>query len=83
MQVTTYQHQTVTTPANTPLMIWIGHKDNVIKQLATIYENIGIVDPTKQFMKFCPNIEKLQRALPVVETPQVAAPQVAGQKAPV
>jgi hypothetical protein len=64
-------------------MIWIGHKDNVVKQLATIYENAGIVDPTKQFMKFCPNIEKLQRALPVVETPQVAAPQVAGQKAPV
>jgi hypothetical protein len=46
------------------LMIWIGSKEDVLKQMNDIYANAWIKTDLQNFLKFCPNMEKLQKLLP-------------------
>jgi hypothetical protein len=69
VHVDIYQHQTIQIENNGPLMIWIGNKDNAVQQLEAIYKQAGVT--TQNYLKFCPNIAKIEKSLP---TP-TAAPQ--------
>ncbi|MFA5747521.1 MAG: S1 RNA-binding domain-containing protein, partial [Candidatus Absconditabacterales bacterium] len=64
MHVDIYQHQTINIENNGSLMIWIGSKEDVLKQMNDIYANAGIKTDLQNFLKFCPNMEKLQKLLP-------------------
>lgn len=72
VHVDIYQHQTIQIENNGgPLMMWIGNKNDVLQQLEAIYKQAGIT--TQNYLKFCPNIAKIEKDLPV----QTPAPQVA------
>lgn len=69
VHVDIYQHQTIQIENNGPLMIRIGNKSDVLQQLEVIYKQAGIT--TQNYLKFCPNIAKIEKDLPV----QTSAPQ--------
>jgi len=43
-----------------PLMIWIGTREDAMKQLKDIFDNAGISEDHRGVIKFCPNIKKLE-----------------------
>ena len=51
-------------------MVRIGNKENSLQQLEAIYKQAGVT--TQNYLKFCPNIAKIEKDLPV----QTPAPQV-------
>lgn len=78
MYVDIYQHQTITMDDKSPLMIWIGNKEDIIKQMEEIFKSAGYNAEQQNVLKFCPNLEKLKLQHPeVVTTPTPAAPSTA------
>jgi len=70
MSVDIYQHQTITIEWNNgPLMIRIGDKQEVMQQLNTICQSAGMTAEQQNFMKFVPNVEKLQQLHPELIPP--------------
>ncbi len=70
MHVDIYQHQTIITEGNNPLMIRIGNKEDIIKQMEDITKSAGYSLDQQNFLKFCPNIEKLKKQNPeIIKTP--------------
>lgn len=61
LHVDIYQHQTIQVENNGPLMIWIGSKENAYQQLQDIYTQAGINKDKQNYLKFCPNIAKLEK----------------------
>jgi len=55
-----YQHQTISMENKAPLMIWIGTREDAMKQLQDIFDNAGISEDHRWVIKFCPNIKKLE-----------------------
>jgi len=41
-------------------MIWIGTREDAMKQLKDIFDNAGISEDHRGVIKFCPNIKKLE-----------------------
>jgi hypothetical protein len=74
VHVDIYQHQTIQIENNGgPLMMWIGNKANALQQLDAIYKQAGIT--TQNYLKFCPNIAKIEKDLPAQKpAPQVTTP---------
>jgi hypothetical protein len=67
VHVDIYQHQTIQIENNGgPLMMWIGNKENTLQQLEAIYKQAGIT--TQNYLKFCPNIAKIEKSIPVPST---------------
>lgn len=67
VHVDIYQHQTIQIENNGgPLMMWIGNKSNILQQLEAIYKQAGIT--TQNYLKFCPNITKLEKAIAPAKT---------------
>lgn len=58
-----YQHQTVMIDKTIPLAIWIGSKEKVMEQFATMLGLAGNEEKFKEVFKFCPNVAKLEAAL--------------------
>jgi len=81
MHVDIYQHQTIIIENNWPLIIWIGKKDEALQQIQEIYQSSGINQTFTletsghDFLKFCPNINKLEAALPKTQEPKKAIDQ--------
>ena len=73
MHVDIYQHQTIVTEGNSPLMIWIGSKEDAKAQIEDITKSAGYTIEQQNFLKYCPNVEKLQLLHPEVVAPTVAA----------
>ncbi len=68
VHVDIYQHQTIQIENNGgPLMIWIGNKNDALQQLESIYQQAGI--KTQNYLKFCPNIAKIEKTLPAQTKP--------------
>lgn len=65
-----YQHQTINIENNWPLVIWIGKKEEAIKQLDDILKNAWLDPDKNDFLKFCPNINKLESSMPKEELKQ-------------
>lgn len=63
-----YQHQTITIENNGSLMMWIGSKEEIYKQLEDIYTSAAIPKEKQNFLKVVPNIKKLESLLPVEKT---------------
>ncbi|MCF7834929.1 DUF87 domain-containing protein [Candidatus Gracilibacteria bacterium] len=62
-----YEHQTIKIQNNGPLVIRVGKKEDCINQLEDIIKNAGL-DPAKNdFLKFCPNTNKLESSMPKKE----------------
>lgn len=55
-----YQHQTICMENKAPLMIWIGSREDAMKQLQDIFDNANISEDRRGVIKFCPNIKKLE-----------------------
>jgi hypothetical protein len=81
MQVDIYQHQTIQIENNGALMIWIGSKEDAYKQLDDIYTQAGISKDKQTYLKFCPNIAKIEKELGPDKTKSTTDPQAA-QKSP-
>lgn len=69
-------------------MIWIGSKDNAQRQLDDIYAQTGIKKEKQTYLKFCPNIAKLEKELGITKEKEEAlakqqAATVAATTAPV
>ncbi len=75
LYVDIYQHQTIQIENNWSLMIWIGSKDKAYQQLNDIYMQAGIKKETQNYLKFCPNIGKLEKEKGVEEKPVVSWPE--------
>ena len=74
MHVDIYQHQTIITEGNSPLMIWIGSKEDAKAQIDDITKSAGYALDQQNFLKYCPNVEKLQLLHPEVVAPTVSEP---------
>lgn len=74
MHVDIYQHQTIINEGGSPLMIWIGSKADAIEQINDITKSAGYALDQQNFLKYCPNVEKLQLLHPEVVVPVVQAP---------
>ncbi len=61
VHVDIYQHQTIQIENDGPLMIWIGSRENAYKQLDDIYTQAGVKKEKQTYLKFCPNIAKLEK----------------------
>ncbi len=81
MQVDIYQHQTIQIENNGALMIWIGSKEDAYKQLDDIYTQAGISKDKQTYLKFCPNIAKIEKELGPDKTKSTTDSQAA-QKSP-
>ena len=66
MHVDIYQHQTIITEGNSPLMIWIGSKEDAKQQIDDIVKWAGYALDQQNFLKYCPNAEKLQLLHPEI-----------------
>jgi hypothetical protein len=73
MHVDIYQHQTIITEGNSPLMIRIGKKEDAIEQINDITKSAGYALDQQNFLKYCPNVEKLLSLHPELATPEVSA----------
>lgn len=72
VHVDIYQHQTIQIENNGSLMIRIGGKSDVLEQLQTIYQQAGV--KVQNYLKFCPNIAKIEK-IKGVAGPKAAAAQ--------
>ena len=72
MHVDIYQHQTIITEGNSPLMIWIGSKEDAKAQIDDITKSAGYALDQQNFLKYCPNVEKLLLLHPELATPTVS-----------
>ena len=63
IQVDIYQHQTIQIENNGSLMIRIGSKEEAYKQLEDIYMQVGIKKDKQNYLKFCPNVAKIEKTL--------------------
>lgn len=62
-----YEHQTIKIQNNWPLVIRVWKKEDCINQLEDIIKNAWL-DPAKNdFLKFCPNTNKLESSMPKKE----------------
>jgi hypothetical protein len=66
MHVDIYQHQTIITEGGNALMIWIGSKEDALKQIEEITKSAGYELDQQNFLKYCPNLEKLKLANPEI-----------------
>jgi hypothetical protein len=66
MHVDIYQHQTIITENKIPLMIRIGQKENILLQMEEITKSAGYALDQQNFLKFCPNVEKLKQQHPEI-----------------
>ncbi len=67
-----YEHQTIRIENNWPLVIRVWNKLDCSKQLDDILKNAGL-DPAKNdFLKFCPNVNKLESSKPKEEVKQIS-----------
>ena len=71
MHLDIYQHQTIVTEGNSPLMIWIGSKEEAKAQIEDITKSAGYTIEQQNFLKYCPNVEKLLLQHPELATPTV------------
>jgi hypothetical protein len=62
-----WQHQTLKCDNKKPLTIWIGSKEDIKKQLNEIYTKSWFDPEITDFLKFVPNIEKIESKLPKKE----------------
>ncbi len=74
VHVDIYQHQTIQIENNGPLMIWIGNKSDAMQQLESIYQQAGVKQ--QNYLKFCPNIAKIEKAKGVAPAPSKAEEEV-------
>ena len=80
IHVDIYQHQTIQMENNGgPLMMWIGSKTNALQQLDAIYQQAGIT--VQNYLKFCPNIAKIEKSLPAPATTPTTASATAARVA--
>ena len=63
-----WQHQSLKCENKKPLTIWVGSKEDVEKQLNEIYTKSWFDPETTDFLKFVPNIEKIEAKLPKKES---------------
>jgi hypothetical protein len=63
-----WQHQSLKGENKKPLTIWVGSKEEVEKQLNEIYTKSWFDPETTDFLKFVPNIEKIEAKLPKKES---------------
>lgn len=68
MHVDIYQHQTIVTEGDVPLMIRIGKREDIIRQMDDIVQSAGYTSDQQNFLKYCPNVEKLQLLHPETTT---------------
>lgn len=64
MHVDMFQHMTITTTENNPLMIRIGEKSDINSQIADICKSAGQSLEEQNFLKLCPNVDKLKQQNP-------------------
>ena len=74
VHVDIYQHQTIQIENNGPLMIWIGNKSDAMQQLESIYQQAGVKQ--QNYLKFCPNIAKIEKAKGIAPAPSKAEEEV-------
>jgi hypothetical protein len=55
-----YEHKTQIIENKSPLMIRVGTREDTYKQLDDIYVAAGLEKNKQTFLKFCPNIKKLE-----------------------
>lgn len=65
-----YEHQTIKIEKNWPLVIWIWNKTECSKQLEEIIKNAWLDPAQNDFLKFCPNVNKLESSIPKEESKQ-------------
>lgn len=69
MHLNMYQHQTITTEGGNGLMIWIGSKEACMQQIEDITKSAGYTIEQQNFLKFCPNVEKIKQTHPELTKP--------------
>ena len=74
MEINIYQHQTITIDNATPLTIWVGSKEDAIRQYESMVKVSGNERKFREIFKYCPNTPKLS-AIIAAQKPEISTPQ--------